>query len=64
VLHTNIEPDLPKRGLNGIMRSTIAACAILVLLIMGRPVTPHNSNSQQSRAGMPVQSATETASVL
>jgi hypothetical protein len=28
---------------------------------MGRPVTPHNSNSQQSRAGMPVQSATETA---
>jgi hypothetical protein len=33
VLHTNIEPGLPKRGLNGIMRSTIAACAILVLLI-------------------------------
>src|SRR4029077_5484253 len=28
-----IEPGLPKRGLNGIMRSTIAACAILVLLI-------------------------------
>ena len=33
MLHTNIEPDLPKRGLNGIMRSTVAACAILVLLI-------------------------------
>jgi hypothetical protein len=33
VLHTNIEPGLPKRGLNGIMRSTIAACTILVLLI-------------------------------
>jgi hypothetical protein len=33
MLHTNIEPVLPKRGLNGIMRSTIAACAILVLLI-------------------------------
>jgi hypothetical protein len=33
VLHTNIEPGLPKRGLNGIMRSTIAACAILVLLL-------------------------------
>jgi hypothetical protein len=33
VLHTNIEPRLPKRGLNGIMRSTIAACAILVLLL-------------------------------
>jgi len=29
VLHTNIEPDLPKRGLNRIMRGTIAACAIL-----------------------------------
>ena len=28
-----IEPGPPKRGLNGIMRSTIAACAILVLLI-------------------------------
>ena len=33
MLHTNIEPGLPKRGLSGIMRSTIAACAILVLLI-------------------------------
>jgi Polysaccharide deacetylase len=33
VLHTSIEPRLPKPGLNGIMRSTIAACAILVLLI-------------------------------
>jgi hypothetical protein len=30
---TNNEPGLPKRGLKGIMRSTIAACAILVLLI-------------------------------
>jgi hypothetical protein len=30
---TNIEPGRRKRGLNGIMRSTIAACAILVLLI-------------------------------
>jgi peptidoglycan/xylan/chitin deacetylase (PgdA/CDA1 family) len=29
----DIEPGLPKRGLNGVMRSTIAACAILVLLI-------------------------------
>ena len=33
MLHANIEPGLPKRGLNGIMRSTIAACAILVLLM-------------------------------
>ena len=33
MLHTNIEPGLPKRGLNGIMRSTIAACAILILLV-------------------------------
>ena len=33
MLHANIEPGLPKRGLNGIMRSTIAACTILVLLI-------------------------------
>ena len=33
MLHTNIEPGLPKRGLNGIMRSTVAACAILVLLM-------------------------------
>jgi len=33
VLHANIEPGLPKRGLNEIMRSTIAACAILVLLM-------------------------------
>jgi hypothetical protein len=33
VLHANIEPGLPKRGLNGIMRSTIAACAVLVLLM-------------------------------
>jgi hypothetical protein len=33
VLHANIGPGLPKRGLNGIMRSTIAACAILVLLM-------------------------------
>ena len=28
-----IEPGLPKRGLNWTMRSTIVACAILVLLI-------------------------------
>jgi peptidoglycan/xylan/chitin deacetylase (PgdA/CDA1 family) len=32
-MHTNIEPGLAKRGLNGIMRGTIAACAILVLLL-------------------------------
>ena len=29
----DIEPGLPKRGLNWTMRSTIVACAILVLLI-------------------------------
>src|SRR2546423_13814656 len=29
----HIEPGLPKRGLNWTMRSTIVACAILVLLV-------------------------------